>query len=62
MSKAFDFFMWVIVGGFFALGCAFYDMWKSRKGEDIASQSRRIIQEDIHRYEEIIAQSRRNRV
>lgn len=53
MSKAFDFFMWVIVGGFVCLFAAFYDMWQSRKGKDILSESRKILQEDIHRYEEM---------
>ena len=62
MSKAVDFFMWVIVGGFVCLFAAFYDMYQSRKGKDIVSQSRRILQEDIHRYEEIVAKAGRNRV
>ena len=57
-----DFFMWCILGAYVMIGVMFYDMYQSRKGKDIVSQSRRIIQEDIHRYEEIIAQSRRNRV
>lgn len=57
-----DFFMWCILGAYVMIGVMFYDMYQSRKGKDIASQSRRILQEDIHRYEEIAYKARQNRI
>lgn len=57
-----DFFIWCILGAYVMIGAMFYDMYQSRKDKDIASQSRRILQEDIHRYEEIVAKAGRNRV
>lgn len=37
------FFMWIIVGGLFALGCAFYDMAMSTVGKDKVSQLRKTV-------------------
>lgn len=37
-----EFLVWTVGGGFVALGCMFYDMWQSRKGEDKVSQCRKL--------------------
>ena len=36
-----EFFFWIILGIYVALGCAFYDMYLSTKGEDKVSQIKR---------------------
>lgn len=43
MSKALEFFIWIILGGFFAVGYAFYEMlYLSPRGLDKVSQCKKL--------------------
>lgn len=46
MSKAFDFFVWIIVGGLFCLFLAYRDMWRSRTGRDIVSETKKELENE----------------
>jgi len=43
MSKALEFFVWIIIGGFFAAGYALYEMlYLSPRGRDKVSQCKKL--------------------
>ena len=46
MINAAEFFVWIIIGGFYSLFLAFRDMWRSRTGRDIVSETKKELENE----------------